>query len=155
MQFYTYFQTKTIQKMTISLLKKSNRELLDIKKIRKLVFSDELKIPESNLFDEYDHTCEQFLIKNDQTIIGALRLRKENDSIKLERMAILTKYRKMSFGIQTIDEVKKYCITKNESKIFLDSIYDVRGFYKKCGFSEIGEVFERVGTPHIRMESSL
>ena len=80
MQFYTYFQTKTIQKMTISLLKKSNHELLDIKKIRKLVFSDELKIPESNLFDEYDHTCERFLIKNDQTIIGALRLRKENDS---------------------------------------------------------------------------
>ena len=141
--------------MTISLLRKSNSDIEEIKEVRKIVFNNELKIPESYLFDEYDNTCEQFLIKNDQIIIGALRLRKENDSIKLERMAILTKYRKMSFGIQTIDEVKKYCITKNESKIFLDSIYDVRGFYKKCGFSEIGEVFERVGIPHIRMESSL
>ena len=46
-------------------------------------------------------------------------------------------------------------MTKNESKIFLDSIYDVRGFYRKCGFSEIGMVFERVGLLHIRMELEL
>ena len=39
--------------------------------------------------------------------------------------------------------------------IFLDSIYDIRDFYKKCGFTEIGSVFERVGLPHIRMEMSI
>ena len=46
-------------------------------------------------------------------------------------------------------------MTKNESKIFLDSIYDVKSFYIKCGFGEIGTVFERVGLPHIRMELEL
>ena len=61
----------------------------------------------------------------------------------------------MSFGTKVIDEVKKYCLTKSESKIFLDSIYDVKDFYKKCGFTEIGGVFERVGLPHIRMEMSI
>ena len=141
--------------MTISLLKIPNYNIKEIKEIRKVVFSDEINIPESYLFDEYDETCDQFLIKNDQIIIGTLRLRKENDCIKLERMAILPKFRKMSFGLRTIDEVKKYCMTKNESKIFLDSIYDVRGFYRKCGFGEIGTIFERVGLPHIRMELEL
>ena len=107
------------------------------------------------MFDEYDNTCEQFLIKNGEITVGALRLRKENSAVKLERMAILSEFRKMSFGLRTIGEVKKYCMTKNESKIFLDSIYDVRGFYRKCGFSEIGMVFERVGLLHIRMELEL
>ena len=141
--------------MTISLLKIPNYNIKEIKEIRKVVFSDELNIPESYLFDEYDNTCEQFLIKNGEITVGALRLRKENNAIKLERMAILPKFRKMSFGLRTIGEVKKYCMTKNESKIFLDSIYDVRGFYRKCGFSEIGMVFERVGLLHIRMELEL
>ena len=141
--------------MTISLLKISIDGTKEIKEIRKVVFSDELNIPESYLFDEYDKTCNQFLIKNNEITIGALRLRKENNAIKLERMAILPKFRKMSFGLRTIGEVKKYCMTKNESKIFLDSIYDVRGFYRKCGFGEIGTIFERVGLPHIRMELEL
>ena len=141
--------------MTISLLRKSNSDIEEIKEVRKVVFNNELKIPESYLFDEYDNTCEQFLIKNNEITVGALRLRKENNAVKLERMAILSEFRKMSFGIKAINEVKKYCITKSESKIFLDSIYDIRDFYKKCGFTEIGSVFERVGIPHIRMEMSI
>ena len=141
--------------MTISLLKIPNYNIKEIKEIRKVVFSDELNIPESYLFDEYDKTCNQFLIKNNEITIGALRLRKENNAIKLERMAILPKFRKMSFGLRTISEIKRYCMAKNESKIFLDSIYDVRGFYRKCGFGEIGTIFERVGLPHIRMELEL
>ena len=141
--------------MTINLLKIPNERTKEIKEIRKVVFTDELNIPESYLFDEYDKTCNQFLIKNNEITIGALRLRKENNAIKLERMAILPKFRKMSFGLRTIDEIKRYCMAKNESKIFLDSIYDVRGFYRKCGFGEIGTIFERVGLPHIRMELEL
>ena len=141
--------------MTINLVKIPNDDTKEIKEIRKVVFNDELDISESHLFDEYDDTCDQFLIKNDEITVGALRLRKENNAIKLERMAILSKFRKMSFGIKAINEVKKYCVTKSESKIFLDSIYDIRDFYKKCGFSEIGSVFDRVGLPHIRMEMSI
>ena len=141
--------------MTISLLKTSISGIKEIKAIRKVVFSDEMNIPESCLFDEYDKTCDQFLIKNDETTVGTLRLRKENNAIKLERMAILFKFRRMSFGIKAIKEVKKYCITESESKLFLDSIYDVKDFYKKCGFTEIGGMFERVGLPHIRMEMSI
>ena len=141
--------------MTISLLKIPIDGTNEIKEIRKTVFHDELNIPESCLLDEYDVTCDQFLIKNDEITVGALRLRKENNAIKLERMAILSKFRKMSYGIKAIDEIKKYCITENESKIFLDSIYNIRDFYKKCGFTEIGDIFERVGIRHIRMEMSI
>ena len=60
--------------MTINLLKIPNYKIKEIKEIRKAVFSDELNIPESYLFDEYDKTCNQFLIKNDEITVGALRL---------------------------------------------------------------------------------
>ena len=141
--------------MTINLLKIPNENTKEIKEIRKVVFTDELNISESYLLDKYDETCDQFLIKNGEITIGALRLRKENNAVKLERMAILSEFRKMSFGIKAINEVKKYCIIKGESEIFLDSIYDIRDFYKKCGFTETGSVFERVGLPHIRMKMSI
>ena len=45
--------------MTINLLKIPNESTKEIKEIRKAVFTDELNIPESYLFDEYDNTCEQ------------------------------------------------------------------------------------------------
>ena len=141
--------------MTIRLLKKSNNDIKEIKEIRKVVFNNELNIPESCLFDEYDNTCEHFLIKNDKITVGALRLRKESNAIKLERMAILPKFRNISFGLKAMNEVKKLCIEKNESRVYLDSIYNVSDFYKKCGFNKIGDVFERVGISHIRMEINL
>ena len=49
--------------MTISLLKIPIDGTNEIKEIRKVVFNGELNIPESHLFDEYDKTCDQFLIK--------------------------------------------------------------------------------------------
>ena len=70
--------------MTINLLKIPNGDTKEIKEIRKIVFSDELNIPEACLFDEHDKTCDQFLIKNGEITVGALRLRKENNAIKLE-----------------------------------------------------------------------
>ena len=61
--------------MTINLLKIPNGDTKEIKEIRKVVFSGELNIPEACLFDEYDKTCDQFLIKNGEITVGALRLR--------------------------------------------------------------------------------
>ena len=104
--------------MTINLLKIPNSDTKEIKKIRKVVFNDELDIPESCLFDEYDETCDQFLIKNYEIIVGALRLRKENNTIKLERMAILSEFRKMSFGIKAINVINALIIWRpNDSTI--------------------------------------
>ena len=55
--------------MTISLLKIHINGTNEIKEIRKVVFADELNIPKSYLFDEYDKTCDQFLIKNAEITI--------------------------------------------------------------------------------------
>jgi predicted GNAT family N-acyltransferase len=66
-------------------------------------------------------------------------------------MAILQEFRTKNHGKNCILQLREYYRAKNYSKMFLDSIYSVKDFYKKCGFSEEGRIFQRVGIDHIRM----
>jgi len=126
-----------------------------IREIRKNVFTDELGISESELFDEQDETCDRFLLFNGQKIIGSLRIVLIDQKIKLERMAILKEFRIKNYGRNSILQIKEYYSSLGFSQIFLDSIYSVKEFYKKCGFIENGDIFQRVGIDHIRMSLSL
>ena len=126
-----------------------------IRNIRKSVFNTELGILESELFDKHDETCDHFLIFDGKKIAGSVRIRFMNTSIKLERMAILKEFRTKNYGKNCIFQIKEYYSTKNFSRIILDSIYSASGFYKKCGFIEEGEIFQRVGIDHIRMSLTL
>ena len=122
-----------------------------IKDIRKNVFANELGIPESNLFDKYDETCDHFILFDEKNPIGTIRFVRVEKNVKLERMAILSEFRAKSYGKNAILQLKEYYQTQSYSKIILDSIYHVRNFYKKCGFLEEGKIFQRVGIDHIRM----
>ena len=133
----------------------NDEDFLHIRHIRESVFNKELGISESELFDKYDETCDHFLIFDGQKIAGSVRIRSIENTIKLERMAILKEFRTKNYGKNCILQIKGYYSTKNSSRIILDSIYSVRGFYKKCGFVEEGEIFQRVGIDHIRMSLTL
>ena len=122
-----------------------------IRDIRKNVFTDELGILESELFDEYDKVCDHFIIFDGKTAVGVVRFVQIKQDIKLERMAILQEFRTKNHGKNCISQLREYYKSKNYSKMFLDSIYSVRNFFKKCGFIEEGEIFQRVGIDHIRM----
>ena len=133
----------------------NDEDFLHIRDIRKSVFNTELGISESELFDKHDETCDHFLIFDGKKIVGSVRIRSMNTSIRLERMAILKEFRTKNYGKNCILQIKEYYSTKNFSRIILDSIYSVMGFYKKCGFIEEGEIFQRVGIDHIRMSLTL
>jgi len=126
-----------------------------IREIRKNVFTNELGISESELFDEQDKTCDHFLLFNGQKTIGSLRIVVIDQKIKLERMAILKEFRTKNYGRNSILQIMEYYSSLGFSQIFLDSIYSVKEFYKKCGFIENGDIFQRVGIDHIRMSLSL
>jgi predicted GNAT family N-acyltransferase len=126
-----------------------------IKNIRKEVFSDELGISESKLFDEYDELCDHFLIFDGINVIGSVRFVKINQTVKLERMAVLKKYRRNNYGKNCILQLKEYYKFLGHTQMILDSIYSVKNFYKKCGFIEEGKIFQRVGIEHIRMSLTM
>ena len=130
-------------------------DFLKIKNIRKIIFVDELGISESELFDEFDEFCDHFIIFDGKNIVGSVRFVSSGKSIKLERMGILQEYRTKNYGRDCIKQLKEFYSVLGYSQIFLDSIYSVRNFYKKCGFLEKGEIFQRVGIDHIRMSLTL
>ena len=122
-----------------------------IKDIRRIVFTDEIGILESELFDDYDKTSDHFILFDGVNIVGTVRIIIIDQQLKLERMAILKKFRSKNYGKDCILQLREYYLNQGYSKIILDSIYSVRGFYKKCNFIEEGEIFQRVGIDHIRM----
>ena len=126
-----------------------------IRDIRKNVFSNELGISESELFDENDETCDHFILFDGENFIGSIRVLSKEKNIKLERMAILSEFRAKNYGRCAILQLIEYYQTQEYAKMILDSICSVRDFYKKCGFVEEGEIFQRVGIDHIRMSFTL
>ena len=93
-----------------------------------------------------------FLFLYQNSVIGSVRLRQIENNIKLERMAIYTEFRNQNFGYDAISQIIDHYRERKIEKIILDSIYDVKDFYKKCGFTEVSQIFDRVGLPHITME---
>ena len=122
-----------------------------IEDIRRIVFTDEIGILESELFDDYDKTSDHFILFDGVNIVGTVRIIIIDQQLKLERMAILKKFRSKNYGKDCILQLREYYLNQGYSKIILDSIYSVRGFYKKCIFIEEGEIFQRVVIDHLRM----
>lgn len=138
--------------MKIRQISFSDKDFSIIRDIRKIVFSDEMGISEHELFDKFDQESEHFIFVEQNNVIGSVRLRQVEGYIKLERMAIYEEFRQKNFGHDAISQIINYYKNKSFTKIILDSIYDIRNFYKKCGFVEVGKIFDRVDLPHIRME---
>ena len=131
----------------------NDKDFSQIRNIRKSVFHVELEISESELFAKYDESCDHFLIFDGKNIVGSVRIIVMDDKIKLERMAILKAHRAKNYGKLCILQIKEYYSALDFSQMILDSIYSVKDFYKKCGFIEEGDIFQRVGIDHIRMFS--
>ena len=133
----------------------NDKEFSHVRDIRESVFYDGLGISKQELFDKNDESCDHFLIFDGQKIVGSVRILSMEKIVKLERMAILKNFRTKNHGRNCIFQLKEYYSTHGFSQIILDSIYSVREFYKKCGFIEEGDVFQRVGIDHIQMSLTL
>ena len=139
----------------MSILIRKTQDLDKVKDIRINIFNKELGISLNDIFDNDDLKLEQFFITNNEKTIGTFRLREQNNSYKIERMGILSEYRSQGFGRAALEEIKTYSKKMGKSKIILDSIYDARNFYANSGFIPIGDVYSKVGIPHVKMHVSI
>jgi predicted GNAT family N-acyltransferase len=120
--------------------------------IRRKVFIEEQKVPESEEFDQYETICDHYLVFDKKVITGTARIRKTLNGYKMERIAILKEQRKKGFGIKLVKNLLTRLKKNASSKIYLSAQVQAIGFYEKLGFLRKGEVFLDANIEHIKME---
>ena len=122
--------------------------------IRTKVFCEEQKISKEIEFDNLDHLCSHFLIFNDKKVVATARVRqKEENILKIERVAVLFEFRRLKVGSTLIKNIIQYFINLNQNMSFiLHSQVAVADFYKSLNFISYGNDFFEDGIPHVAMK---
>lgn len=118
-------------------------------KIRKEVFVIEQNCPPEIEY-EFEEVSTHFLLKFDGKPICTSRHRTTKDGVKLERFAVLKKYRKKGIGHKILqfmlEDLKEF-----KGLIYMHAQIDVIPFYEKMGFVKRGGRFEEAFIMHYKM----
>lgn len=117
--------------------------------IRKEVFVDEQNCP-PELEHEFEEESNHFLATVNGEPAGACRWRKTNNGYKLERFAVLKKFRGAGVGQEMVKAVLKD-LPKDGSVIYLHAQLQAVSLYEKFDFVKAGPEFEEAGIRHYKM----
>ncbi|OJF96490.1 GNAT family N-acetyltransferase [Alkalibacterium sp. 20] len=135
----------------------SSQIYLDAIAIRKIVFIEEQQVDESLEIDDLeDKTLHIVGYKDKLPICTARLLKKEDESVKIQRVAVLAAYRKKGVGRLLLEQLEK--ISKEQlsaARLALDSQDHAISFYEKIGYSVKGDGFLDAGIPHHYMQKAL
>ena len=127
----------------------SKNELHQVFDIRRIVFVDEQKVDEREEYDEFEDTSKHLIALEQGEAVGAARVRRTANGVKLERFAVLNSSRGKGVGQALV--LKALDMTKDYSNIYLHAQIQVVDFYKKYGFETEGDEFLEAGIRHYKM----
>lgn len=130
---------------------KNKKELEEVFNIRNIVFGKEQNISREIDFDGLDNKSKQIIVFYKNKIIGCARIRFIGNKAKLERIAILKKYRGRGFGLTIMHYLIKYTKKRKTKEIYFHAQNYSKIFYEKCGFKVTGKPFKEVEIKHIKM----
>lgn len=137
----------------------SNKELYEIMKSRAEVFVLEQKITCEEELDNKDYESYHVFAWSGDRIAGYLRIVPKGltyDEISLGRVITIPSHRGTGLGFlvakKAVDFIREEL---KESKIKISSQEYAKGFYRKLGFIEFGEVYSEANIPHIKMINNL
>ncbi|VTS14390.1 GNAT family acetyltransferase [Streptococcus pseudoporcinus] len=135
-----------------------SKTYIDAVKIRQTVFVDEQKVPASLEIDKNEAHCLHFTVYHDDgRPCATCRIlpSKNDNSVTLQRMAVLCDFRGDQVGQTLMTYVIDYVHIQGFEKIVLHAQLSAQTFYEKLGFSPVGTVFEEAGIKHITMEKTI
>jgi len=131
-------------------------ELQEAFEVRRQVFVREQGISEDLVFDGRDREALHIIVKDRGRVIGSARVQFLTDNqAKLERMAVLERYRRKGIGkgmLLFLDAVWK---DKQVRQVIIHAQLEVVPFYRLYGFDELGLPFREAGIKHIKMRKQL
>jgi len=134
----------------------SDDELQETFEVRRQVFVLEQGISEDLVFDGHDREALHMVVKEGERVISTARVQFLTDSqAKLERMAILKRYRRKGIGKEMLLFLDAVWKDKQVRQVIIHAQLEVVPFYKLCGFDESGLPFQEAGIKHIKMRKLL
>jgi predicted GNAT family N-acyltransferase len=118
--------------------------------IRREVFVGEQNCP-PELEWEFEDESNHFLATLDGEPAGASRWRKTDKGYKLERFAVLKKFRGLGLGQELVKAVLKD-LPKDADYVYMHAQIQAVSLYEKFNFEKIGPEFEEAGIRHYKME---
>ena len=125
------------------------QELEKVFAIRKEVFVHEQNCP-PELEWEHEDESNHFLAKVNGEPAGAARWRKTANGYKLERFAVLKKFRGFGVG-QALVKAVLDDLPVDADHVYLHAQIHAVGLYEKFAFEKLGDEFEEAGIRHYKM----
>ncbi|MFC5408298.1 GNAT family N-acetyltransferase [Larkinella bovis] len=122
--------------------------------IREEVFVKEQHVPKEDEYDEFETLSRHFLAKWDGIPCGTARWRRTSNGIKLERFAVLARYRGKGVGQALVRTVLEDVFSQQPEPIesvYLNAQLSAMPLYAKFGFVAVGPQFEECGIQHYKM----
>jgi predicted GNAT family N-acyltransferase len=131
-------------------------ELQGAFEVRRQVFVREQSISEDLVFDGHDREAMHMVVKHGERVIGTARVQfSATNQAKLERMAVLKRYRRKGIGKEVLRFLDAVWKDKQVQQVIIHAQLEVVPFYKSCGFDELGLPFREAGIKHITMHKQL
>lgn len=137
---------------------KNKADLEKVFDIRKKVFIKEQGVDIDDEFDKHDtlaSNTEHILVYYQNKAVGTGRLKIIDDTAKLERICVLSDYRKYGLGKLIVEKLEEIAKNKGAKKAKLHGQTQARKFYEKSGYNKSSEEFMEDGIPHYLMIKKL
>ncbi|MBO0454053.1 GNAT family N-acetyltransferase [Candidatus Enterococcus murrayae] len=130
---------------------------LDAVRIRQKVFVQEQGVPAKLEIDEKEAYSVHFVLYTDEKKPAATvrLLPLDEQTLKLQRMAVLKEYRGNKLGAEIIKEAEAFASQQGFKAIELGAQLSSEKFYQKLGYTAYGEVFQDAGIDHVHMKKGL
>ena len=118
-------------------------DLTKVHEIRKAVFTEEYGIPEDVELDDDDIMAMHVILDYENEKVGTGRMKDDGETFILDKMAVLKEHRNNGYGEFIVRMLLDKVFLANGKEIFTDATKDTVEFFKKIGFVEIGDEYER------------
>ena len=118
-------------------------DLTKVHEIRKAVFTEEYGIPEDVELDDDDIMAMHVILDYEHEKVGTGRMKYDGETFILDKMAVLKEHRNNGYGEFIVRMLLDKVFLANGKEIFTDATKDTVEFFKKIGFVEIGDEYER------------
>lgn len=123
--------------------------------IRRRVFVEEQGVPLALEFDQHDAAARHLLARIEQRPVGTLRVRFQDGTAKIERVAVVAEARGLKVGRQLVLAALDLAERAGAGEGLLHAQVQAQGFYAALGFTAFGGTFIEDGILHVRMRRPL